>query len=510
MNLRVGLVVGAAIAFTAGIAFASQDRITRTIDTGQTAVVKGNLLPLAVRGTDRGPADPGTELAYVTLLLRPAPGLEAFLVSQATPGSPDYRKWLKPEEFADRFGLTQADIAKLRAWLESQGLRVNDVARGRHWITFSGTAGHVGTALNTEFHRYATGSDTHVANVREPSVPEALQEVVAGFRGLNDFRPKPPAHSQAPLKPDYTSKGYHDLAPGDLATIYDLTPLYNAGITGAGQTIVVAGESDILSSDIATFRGYWGLPVNNPKVMLFGPDPGQVTAALGEADLDLEWSGVIAPNATVIYANAQDVFTAAQYAVDQNLGEAIGISYSRCELEESTAFEAVAQQANAQGITMLTSSGDAGAATCDRYNPTPQATTGATVSWPASFPEFTAVGGTEFNEGNGDYWNNRNNLSGGSAVSYIPETAWNDSTLLNGLVGGGGGASVLFPKPAWQVAPGVPNDGARDLPDISRSVRGARSVPLRVSRIVYIQRRDICLGAGLRGNGGAAESVPHH
>jgi uncharacterized protein (TIGR03437 family) len=374
---------------------------------------------------------------------------------------------LQPEEFADRFGLTPADIAKLRTWLESQGLRVNDVARGRHWITFSGTAGHIGTALHTEFHRYGTGTDTHLANAQEPSVPEAFREVVAGFRGLNDFRPKPPAHTLTPFKPDYTSQGYHYLAPGDLATIYDLTPLYNAGITGAGQTIVVAGESDIVISDVAIFRSYWDLPVNNPKVMLFGPDPGLDAGALSEADLDLEWSGVIAPNATIIYANAQDVYTAAQYAVDQNLGEVIGVSYGRCELEEYTAFEAVAQQANAQGITMLAASGDAGAATCDRYNPTPQATTGATVSWPASFPEITAVGGTEFNEGSGDYWINRNSLSGGSAISYIPETAWNDSTLLNSLVGGGGGASVLFSKPAWQVAPGVPKDGARDLPDIS-------------------------------------------
>ncbi len=466
MNLKASLALGAAVFLTAGIASGSQDRITRAIDTGQTVVINGALVPVGQRGTDQGPVDSGTELAYVTLFLRPAPGLEAFLISQATPGSPDYHKWLKPEEFADRFGLTQADIVKLRAWLESQGLRVNDVARGRHWITFSGTAGHIGAALHTEFHRYGAGSDAHVANALEPSVPEAFQEVVAGFRGLNDFRPEPPAHTPTPLKPDYTSLGYHYLAPGDIATIYDLTPLYNAGITGIGQTIVVAGESDILLSDIATFRGYWALPVNNPKVMLFGPDPG-LTGGLSEADLDLEWSGAIAPSANVIYANAVDVYTAAQYAVDQNLGEVVSISYSRCELEESTAFEAVAQQANAQGITMLAASGDAGAATCDRGNPTPQATTGATVSWPASFPEFTAVGGTEFNEGNGNYWSTRNSASGGSALSYVPETAWNDSVRLNALVGGGGGASVLFSKPAWQVAPGVPNDGARDIPDVS-------------------------------------------
>jgi uncharacterized protein (TIGR03437 family) len=453
----------------AGVAYGAGDRITRTVDSSRTTVIEGNLHPLAQARFDQGMVDAGTELSYVTLLLRPDPSLPAFLADQGTPSSLNYRKWLNPEEFADRFGLSGSDIGKLRGWLESQGLRVNDVARGRHWITFSGTAAQVGKALHTEFHRYLTGGEMHLANAAEPSVPEAFGEVVAGFRGLNDFRPKPPMRtlSRQAVSPEYTSNGYHYLAPGDLATIYDLTPLYTAGITGAGQTIVVPGESDVLLSDIATFRQYWVLPVNNPKLMLFGPDPGLNVNALGEADMDLEWTGVIAPNATIIYAYAEDVYTALQYAVDQNLGEAISLSYGRCELEESSAFEAVAQQANAQGITVVAAAGDAGAATCDRYNVTPQASTGPTVSWPASFPEITAVGGTEFSDSSGNYWTTRNSLSGGSALSYIPEMAWNDSAALNALVAGGGGPSAIFPKPAWQVAPGVPNDGARDLPDIS-------------------------------------------
>ena len=464
----------AAAILASGIAYGAKDRVTETVEDSRISVVKGNVHPLAQARFDQGLADPASAMRYITLLLKPDPSLSAFLAQQATPSSPNFRKWIKPEEFADRFGLTGSDIGKLRAWLVSQGLQVNDVARGRHWITFSGSTAQISRALHTEFHRYLANGEMHIANSSEPSVPSAFSEVVAGFRGLNDFYPKPPSGvSGLPPAPQYNSNGFHFLAPQDVATIYDITPLYTAGITGAGQTIVVIGESDISLSDISIFRQYWGLPVNNPKPMLFGPDPGVRAGPQGEADLDLEWAGSIAPNATVIYAYANDVYTALQYAVDQGLGQVVSLSYSGCEMELSDAFEAVAQQANAQGITVVASSGDSGPATCDRFNPTPQVSTGPTVSWPASFPEITAVGGTELDDSGGTYWATKNAFTGASVLSYIPETAWNDSALLNELAAGGGGPSALFPKPAWQAGPGVPNDGARDLPDISLSASWA-------------------------------------
>jgi uncharacterized protein (TIGR03437 family) len=200
--------------------------------------------------------------------------------------------------------------------------------------------------------------------------------------------------------------------------------------------------------------------------MLFGPDPG-IQSDLIEADLDLEWSTAVARNATIVYAYSTNVFTSAQYAVDQNLGQMMSISYGGCEAYESTAYRAVAQQANAEGMTIFVSSGDAGAATCDRGGPVPLATHGATASWPASFPEITSVGGTELNDSGGTYWAATNTANGASALSYIPEVPWNDSAVANTLEAGGGAPSVLFTKPAWQTGPGVPNDGARDLPDVS-------------------------------------------
>src|SRR5262249_30022586 len=140
---------------------------------------------------DRGAVAPDMELSYVTLLLTPAALLDAFLLEQQTPGSPNYRRWLTPEQFGERFGLSQNDLAKVRQWLESQGLRIHDVARGRHWITFSGTASQIGRVFHTEFHRYAVNGRDHFANALDPSVPQAFENVVAGIDGLNDFGMQP-------------------------------------------------------------------------------------------------------------------------------------------------------------------------------------------------------------------------------------------------------------------------------------------------------------------------------
>ncbi len=444
---------------------AAQDRIAGNLDSSPVVQLKGNVNPGARTEFDRGTVEPDMPIAYATIYLRPADGLESFLADQQTPSSASYHKWLTPEQFADRFGLTGSDISKVTAWLRSNGLKVHDVARGRHWITFSGTAAQVSTAFHTEIHTYIVDGESHFANFTELSIPEALEPVFLGVDGLTDFRLHP---MHTTIAPRLNSNGTHYLAPDDLATIYDLTPLYQSGINGAGQKIAIVGTSDIYLTDISTWRAEFNLPANAPQVVLYGPDPG-VNAAQAESNLDLEIAGAIARNASLIYVNSANVIIAAQYAVDQNLAPVLSMSYGSCELAISwvETLRPVAQQASAQGITWAISSGDSAAATCDRSSPTPQATKGATVSSPASFPEVTAVGGTEFNEGSGTFWSSANGVTGASALSYIPEKAWNDSALDNALEGGGGGASAYFSKPVWQTGPGVPNDGARDLPDVS-------------------------------------------
>jgi subtilase family serine protease len=292
--------------------------------------------------------------------------------------------------------------------------------------------------------------------------------MVAGILGLHDFHPRAPRKMFAPNYSD----GYGDnyLAPDDYATIYDLATLYQYGYSGAGQNIVIVGQSDLDLTDIAAFRSSFGLIPTNIEVIPAGTYPG-VTGDEVEADLDLEWAGAVARLANLIYVYSEDADYSAYFAIDNNLAPVISESFGLCEYVVASNrmglyhYQVEGQKANAQGITWLVSSGDSGAAGCD-YD-APIATQGMGVSLPASVPEVTAVGGTEFNEAGLSYWNAANAPYGGSAISYIPETSWNDTLTSGGLAASGGGKSSVYGKPAWQTGPGVPGDGARDLPDIS-------------------------------------------
>jgi uncharacterized protein (TIGR03437 family) len=453
--------LAAVLAMASSPLFGAENRIHAPVDSARAVRLRGLVHPRAIASRDAGALDPQAELAPLTLFFAPAPGLEQFLAEQRDPASPNFRKWLSPEEFADRFGLTGHDIGEVAGWLRAQGLRVGDVARGRHWIEFTGTAERVGRAFRTSFRRYSDNVETHYANAVEPAVPEALAGVVASVEGLTDFGARPHYRTM------YNSGSSHYLAPEDFASIYNLAPLHSAGTDGTGQSLVVIGQTSIDLADIRAFRSRFGLPANDPKLVLFGPDPGQLSGDMVEADLDLEWAGATAPGATVIYAYARSVTTALLNAIDQNLAPVITMSYGGCEQAFDVRWRYLVQQANAQGITVMVSSGDTGAASCDWTAVTPQASKGATVGWPASVPEITAVGGTRFEEGTGTYWASTNSPGGGSALSYIPESAWNDSAARNDLTATAGGASAWFAKPSWQFGPGVPDDNARDVPDLS-------------------------------------------
>jgi uncharacterized protein (TIGR03437 family) len=440
------------------------------VDTREFRVVSDTVHYLALPKFDQGPVDDAMPMDFMVLMFKPSAaqqaGLDSLLSGQQNPASPLFHKWVTPEEYADHFGLSPGDGSKVAAWLHAEGFSVKQLARGRNWIAFGGTAGQVSRALHTAIHRFRVNGETHYANTGDISVPAALSDVVAGVAGLHDFRLK----SNAVLvSPAYNLGSSHYLAPEDFATIYDLTPLYQAGFDGTGQSIAVVGESDVSLSDIRAFRARFNLPANDPKMILYnGADPGFNDAEL-EGDLDLEWAGAIAPKATIYYVYGPDPIAAVVSAIDTNVAPVISVSYTGCEIEwRQSYWRTVAQQANAQGITILNSSGDSGPAGCDAQGEFAFATLGRTVNFPAVLPEVTGVGGTEFVEGTGTYWASTNSSNLGSALSYIPEAAWNESSNF-GLIATGGGASLYFSKPAWQSGTGVPNDNARDVPDIALS-----------------------------------------
>ncbi len=473
---RFAVLIGLIPAGTLAL-LAQPARIVGPIANSERFLALGHVHPKARPEYDRGRVAPALEIPSVALTFAPSESqqseLDRLLSDQQDPSSANYHHWITPEEYGLRFGISEADLATLTAWLQSQGLTVESSARARNWIVISGSAAQVESAFGTEIHQYVVDGETHFANATEPSLPVALRSVVKNIRGLHDFRMKPAsrrfkAQSHA-FEPDYKSSGGNNyLSPGDLAIIYNIAPLYRAGIDGSGQKLVIAGQTQVTLTNLQQFRTRFALPANDPQLILAANsrDPGVQSGDVDEANLDLEWSGAVAQKASIIYVYANDVMQSVQYAIDQNLAPVISTSYGSCEPETPSSdiqtFRTWAKQANSQGITWFSASGDAGAADCNDTH-----ANGLAVDVPASIPEVTGVGGTEFTEGSGQYWNAAASANGTSVLSYIPEKVWNDSISDGQPAASGGGPSAVFSKPAWQTGPGVPDDNARHVPDVS-------------------------------------------
>ncbi len=289
---------------------------------------------------DQGPVEPAFRIGYITLMLKKTDAqqaaLEQLLQQQQDPASPNYHDWLTPEQYADRFGLSQNDLDKISAWLQSEGFTVEYTARGRNWLAFSGTAGQVRATFHTEIHRYRVDGEMHFAAAAEPSVPASLEPVVAGFLGLDDFYPKAPRH---PLPANTSGTGAHTLVPDDLATIYDIAKLYQAGFDGTGQTYRHRrperhrshGHSGVPQAS-TTCR-----PLTCKPILYPAPHPG-TTSDLAEADIDLEWAGAVAPNATLIYVYGTSADGAALYAIDNNLAPVISESFGRLRVAKHISY----------------------------------------------------------------------------------------------------------------------------------------------------------------------------
>ena len=438
--------------------------------------IAGHMRPEANAANDRGRVAASMTLDGVSIFFKPTAAqeadLKALLEQQQDPGSPNYHKWLTPEQYAARFGVSDEAAKRVTTWLSSQGFTNISMARGRGSVSFSGNVRAVERAFATEIHHYAVNGETHYANATEPSVPADIGGSILAIRGMTDFRMRP--HTKAKTRYTSGASGQIYVGPDDLATIYDVKPLLNGGITGSKQTIVVVGQTNIDLNDIRTFRTYFNLPPSDPTLTLVptSRDPGIVSSDETEADLDIELAGAMARNAAINFVYSTDVEVSVNYAINQNLGQVVSMSYGLCETASGnadlTSLQALARQGNAQGITWIAASGDNGAADCYQSGGRGNANGALAVDAPASIPEVTGVGGTEFNEGSGAFWAAANDRNQASAVSYVPEVVWNDSVADGTPASSGGGVSIFFTtKPVWQVGTGVPNDGARDVPDLS-------------------------------------------
>jgi pseudomonalisin len=466
-----------------------RDRITSFIDDDQRVTLHGNVHPMAQAQYDAGAVAPEFPMEHMLLTLLPDSTqqdvLNQLVDAQNNPESAYYHQWLTPEQYGERFGVSDSDAAQVVAWLQGHGMEVEELTVGHRSIIFSGTAAQVQATFHTPIHIYKIGDEVHHANVNDPEIPAALVQVVGGVVSLHDFHSEPMHGMVRKPAPDLSSGGAYYLAPADFATIYDLNPLYQQSINGNGQSIAIVARSNINIADVRQFRTFFGLPANDPQIIVNGTDPGIWSAnEETEADLDVEWSGAVAKSATIKFvvskstSSSDGVDLSAQYIVNRNLAPVMSTSFGLCEAALGSSgnsfLNSLWQQAAAEGITVFVSSGDSGAAGCDSASAS-TATHGRAVNGLCSTPYSVCVGGTEFNDLSNPtlYWS-PSNSSGtqASALSYIPEVVWNASGPDYGLWASGGGASGVYAKPSWQAGTGVPADGKRDVPDVALSSAG--------------------------------------
>jgi subtilase family serine protease len=512
--------------------------ITESINEENRVTLKGNTRREANPLNDRGQVAEDFAMEHMLLQLKRPPeqeqALHQFVADLQNPKSPAFHQWIGAEEFGQRFGLAQEDLDTIARWLQSHGFAVNVVYTNGTVVDFSGTAGQVREAFHTEIHNLEVNGIKHVANMGDPEIPAALAPAVAGIVSLHDFMP----HAMHTMRTNFTFTSgtgtKFAVTPSDLATIYNLNPLFGAGVSGQGQTVAVIEDTNVYStSDWTTFRSTFGLSgYTSGSFTQVHPAPatGQnnctnpnLNGDDGEAILDAEYASAAAPSATIQLNSCEGSFAtfggliALQNMVNGKTAPpaVISISYGECEAEigatANAAYSAVYEQAVTEGVSVFVAAGDAGAAGCneDQYD----ATYGIGISGFASTPYNVAVGGTDFGDSyagtNASYWSLTNSATYGSALSYVPEIPWDDScanSLVVAFVGysstygvnsfcnaagyntttfagsggpsacatgtpasGGlsGGSCVGYPKPSWQTIVGNPNDGVRDIPDVS-------------------------------------------
>jgi len=428
--------------------------ITQEIDESRLVTLKGNTRPEANAMNDRGAVADDFQMEHMLLQFRRPPeqeqALKEFIDQLHDPASPNFHRWLSAQEFGAKFGLAQDDLNTITTWLQSHGFQVNVVYPSGMMIDFSGSAGQVREAFRTEIHDLEVRGVKHMANMSDPQIPAALAPAVEGVVSLHDFTP----HLMHKPRPNYTvaSSAYQLVVPADLATIYNLNPLFGAGYSGQGQTIVVIEDTNVYTtSDWTTFRSTFGLSsYSSGSFTQVHPAPGSganncsnpgVNGDDGEAILDAEWASAAAPSAAIELASCSDTNTTfgGLIALQNLLNESstppaiVSISYGECEAyngaSANAAYGSAYQQAVSEGVSVFVSSGDEGAASCDADESS--ATHGIGVSGFASTPYNVAVGGTDFGDSyantNNSYWNTSNTSTYGSALSYIPEIPWNDS-----------------------------------------------------------------------------------
>ena len=418
--------------------------------------------PASARGaqasTDLRAAPPSTRLERMILLLKPSPeqrqALDAELEAQQDPASPEYRRWLTPQAFADRYSRSPQEVAAVTAWLRSQGFDVAAPPAGRQWIEFSGTVAQVEQAFQASIHTLQRPAGERAVLLGDLSLPAELKPLVEGFASLDGVLAAPAMAASAPVKAtaaelaaETSIANAEALTPQLAATLLHLDALRAAGISGAGESIAIAARSNVRSEDVAAFRAAFGLLANPLEVKTRGADPGRnedEAAAL----LAASWAGAAAPEARIVLAPAATTSAtdglnlSLADIIDEELAQTVAIGFTACESALSEAhrgfYAALYRQASAQGMAVIAAAGDSGAAACHAPGSDALVSTGLSVNALASTPWNTAVGVAAF-----------------SAADSSVLAAWSPVNEGDPSYASGGGRSAFHAAPTWQPLPAL-------------------------------------------------------
>ena len=398
---------------------------------------------------------------YIRLAGRHDAELNAFAMAIMTPGSPYYGRYLTPEQFGSYFGADPAVYNRTIALLRSRGFVIDDLPENRTDIVAHATAPVVEAFFQTPLDRRIERGHEFFTNRYAPVLPRGLQ--FASVSGLDDYGFH---HPMLRRDPNVRIHGSFSWGPDDIAAAYDLQPLYDQNLDGKGVTIANATCGEALGSDLAIFQNQFSLPraelvsTGEPEGHALSPSCGRTGGyGNGESSMDADWATAIAREATfhqvVAHGPSNHDFDLVYSFIVNKLGSTVHVvttSWGVCERDiKGTPSLKIDQklfaQAVAEGQHWFSASGDNGTDDCEDGG------TGVSVDYPGSSAYVTSVGGT----------NVRAKIANGNVTAWQAETVWQQSNS-NGA--SGGGASMLYAKPAYQRGV-TPNDGARDVPDIA-------------------------------------------
>jgi subtilase family serine protease len=400
--------------------------------------------------------------------LRDGPGLERTLAELNDPKSPSYQHWLSPEEYGRRFGRSQEQIDHAVAWLKAGGMDVDRIYSNHVSIGFSGTVAAVQDTFHVQLAMYSEAVTGRVfySNTTKPTLPREIETMTSGLLGLNDAVILHAEHADLKqITAQQIAAGSY-APPQQFSIDYNYAPLWGMGIQGAGQSVAVVMDSDVLDSDINTYSSTYGLPpIDLQRPAIFPASAGKLTTDQDESTCDVLSVSAAAPLAEVDLVVVPSLFstytdTADEDIINGNTIKLVSESFGGCESGFAGSSEVdMYNQAVSQGIVFFASVGDDGSS-CGVIPYVLEE-----INCPACYPGVVAVGGTTLNPP--EYQKSR---------AKVAETVW-EATCRDGQIGvnqggGSGGISKVWPIPSFQseaqgFTGGVPAGSFRTIPDVA-------------------------------------------